>query len=431
MIRWILGLFLCLMILPAQDPQAQDRVVLKNGSAFTGKLLEDSREWVVIKSSMGTMRFNKNAVDKVEHGSSQFRGGENKSGSKRKSKRGRNRKKPEPVTGFVKAAPGSFGDLKKIRVDRHPSYASLKRSEVGAWVLYTTPGKRPHHDQERWVVKSVSAPRYIVVVEHLLRGRVIGFEQRTLNYLDYGPEMPARIQKENAFGKETIRTSMGRFATLRISRDFEGLPGPTKNFCPEVPILGLVQYRIGNRLFRRVLRFAWKGGAEDSGAGKGAAAGTAAGKKSGQSPVQARPLPPNPVAAAYLEARPGDFAVWRDPNSGKRWREIVQDCNRTEVTLQVQMWRRGKYTKAGVRTYDLGFLGGDYLDRHVAVRVGEETLRIAGSLYHCMRWRSASGTVEFLTSPRVRVGALVQHTINGKVVGELLETGNDVKLLKR
>jgi len=281
MIRWILGLFVCLLILPAQDPQAQDRVVLKNGSAFTGKLLEDNREWVVIKSSMGTLRFKKHAVEKVEHGSAQFRGGGNGSGSKRK----KGGKRPEPVTGFVKAAPGTFGDMKKIRVDRHPAFFTLKRSEVGAWVLYTTPGKKPHHDQERWVVKFVSAPRLTVIIEHLLRGKVIGFEQRILNYLDYGPEMPARIQKDSTLGMETIRTSMGRFATLRISRDYEGLPGPTRNFCPGVPILGLVQYRIGTRLFRQVLRFAWKGGAQESPAGKKATPGPKAGTKPGKSPA--------------------------------------------------------------------------------------------------------------------------------------------------
>ena len=431
MIRWISGLVLCFLILPVQGPQAQDRVVLKNGSAFTGKLLEDSREWVVIKSSMGTLRFKKHAVEKVEHGSSQFRGGTRRSGSQPRQIKGRKRKNLKPVKGFVKAAPGAFGDLKKIRVDRHPAYASLKRSEVGAWVLYTTPGKMPHHDQERWVIKSVSAPRTVVIIEHLLRGSVVGFEQRTLNLLDFGPEMPARIQKENAFGMETIRTSMGRFATLRISKDYEGLPGPTKNFCPEVPILGLVQYRIGHRLFRRVLRFAWKGGAGDHTPKDRGRSGAATGGKSDRSRAQVKPLPPNPVAAAYLQAKPGDLAVWRDPATGKRWREIVQGRSRTEVTLQVQVWRVGKYAKGGVRTYDLGFLGGDYLDRHVAVRAGEEILRIGGSLYHCTKWRSASGTVEFWTSPRVHIGALVRHAIHGKVVGELLETGNNVRLLMR
>ena len=427
--RWTMGwLILCfLWFLGGWLPigVAQDRVVLKNGAAFTGTVLEESDEWIALKTTGGTMRFRLHHVDRVEHGAAQVRGTDRNPNAPRS---GRHRGKKAPaVRGFVKAVPDTHGDLKQIRVDRHPAYECLKRSRVGAWVLYAVPEARPHHDHERWVVQSVPQNRTVVLVEFKLGDKLVGVERRVFNHLDYGPEMPGDIQRENALGKEMLRMTSGRFASLRISRDFDGQPGPVRHYCSAVPILGLVQECVDRRVFRRLVRFAWEGGSNLESNAKPVTGGDLATPPSSL----VRPLPPNPVAAAFLDAKPGDYAIWREPATGARWREIVRHKNDAEVEVVMQVWSKGGYQAKGVRTYDLQFLPGDYLDRFDARREGgEEKVVIHGTTYFCKRWRSPSGQVEFLTSPDVHLGGLVRHTQHGRVVRELLEVGNNQRLLQ-
>jgi len=255
--RWIPVVLVafCWLGVAAPGVAAQDRITLKNGSAFTGEIISDSGPWIVMNLRVGRMQFHRSEVAKIERGASPVRGA--KGNRKRRGRRGAS---SGGGKGFMSRAPKVFGKLKQIRVDRHPAYDSLKRSQIGAWVLYATPQHLPHHDQERWVVHEVSRNQTVMLRNYLLRGFPNGFQRVTLNHLDYGPEMPGRIQRNSTFGKEQVKIALGRFATLRITQQTSGLEAATLHYCPEVPILGLVQDLQGDQLVRRLEAFGWQGG---------------------------------------------------------------------------------------------------------------------------------------------------------------------------
>jgi hypothetical protein len=422
-LAWITGL--------APPVRAQDRVILKNGNVFTGALIESEGDRVALRSAFGVIEFRREEVEKVEKGASSFRGVKPDPKGKGGSRRGSSKRKPPPPQpgGFIRAVPDTFGDLKKIRFDRHPAYDSLRRSRPGAWVLYATEAGKPEHDQERWLVESVNGNRTVVLKEMLLSGKPVSYERFTVNHLDYGPQMSVQINKQNTLGKELVRTAMGEFATLRVSEELGGETGTTRYYCAEVPILGLVKAENGTRVLRQLLRFAWEGGATPRRTPLRAAPRGRAPPSPGSARIAPRPT--HPVAAAFLAAKPGDYAVWEDPGSGRLWREYVRSVTPQSVSVVMQVWRDGAFRFDGVRTYDLSLLNRDYLERIDARRVGEETVEVGTRKLACKRWRSPDGNVEFWTSPEVHVGALVKHAINGKPVRLVREVGQNSKLLER
>jgi hypothetical protein len=422
--RWIpvVLVAICWLGVLASGVAAQDRITLKNGSAFTGEILSDSGQWIIMNLRVGRMQFHRSEVAKIERGAASVRGS-----SGARSRRGRRGAKRGGGKGYMSRAPRVFGTLKQIRVDRHPAYDALKRTQIGAWVLYATPRHLPHHDQERWVVHDVSRNQTVMLRKYLLRGYPNGFQRVTIDHLDYGPEMPGRIQRTSTFGKEQVKIALGRFATLRITQRKSGLDLATMHYCPEVPILGLVQDRQGDHVVRKLVAFAWQGG-DVSGNADWTADRSDAGpdKKSG-----AKPPPPNPVAAAFLDAKVGDFVIWRQAASNRRTREVVSEHTPEEVTILIQVWRHGRFVTNGHRRYDLGSMSGDYLDRFQAKSIGRETLTVAGRRLRCQKWRSKSGSAVFWTSKYVPLGALVRHTVNGRVLRELEEIGHDPSLADR
>jgi len=431
--RWIPGLVVfCLLGAMASGVAAQDRVVLKNGSAFTGKILSDSGPWVVLEMAGGNMSFHREEVKKIERGASPVRGSDGKrSRNARRPTRGRSRgKHPKGGgSGFMTRAPEIFGDLKHIRVDRHPAYDCLKRSQIGAWVLYDTPRHLPHHDQERWVVHDVSRNLTVMLKKYLLDGNPKGFERVSIDHLDYGPAMPGRIQKSSTFGKEELKIELGQFASLRVTQESPDREAATMYYCPEVPLLGLVEDRQGKHVLRRLVGFGWEGG-DVPRTPDGVANGSKVGARK-KKPAAEKPPPPHPVAAAFLDAQVGDYAIWKHPASNRRSREIVIDRSPKAVRILVQVWKKDEFVTDGYREYDLGLMSGAYLDRFEAKRVGEETLTVAGRTFRCQTWRSRSGSARFWTSEEVRLGALVRHVLNGRVVRELEKIGHDPSLAGR
>lgn len=410
-------LALCFGLAAAPSVAGQDRVELKNGGAFSGKIVFKGPDWVVLKSGAATYTFVREDILRIRHGGvrsstggkTNTRPGARRSGRPRRRSNGTSGVKRAAETAIGQNASRVFGRLSEIRFDRHPGYAALHRTKAGTWAVYAIEGAT--HDTERWVVVSVRSGRILVKATSYRQGRIVKETERGFQLTAFGPQMPVKLLRKSTLSKENIRTRLGTFACLRVS----GRDGRESTaFASAAPISGIVDQRIGT-LRRRLIQMGYRRrGVDEIAEAEAETEGT-----------EAQPGAPiaNPVAEAYEGAARGDFALWRDPATNRRWREVIAARSDSALRIIREVAQAGGFKQDGFRSYTLGSRARDYLERYDARPDGHETLRLGGKAYRCLRWRSKSGNVRFWTSPEVPIGGLVRQTINGRVVRELVSTG--------